>query len=249
MSVGLSTLLKLTAFALKMFRLYWSFLVVVFLFPITYMVVVLAMMGGTPEAMKVALTGYVIIMGYSILFSMPAMLIVEMFEEQVLETLALLPVPFWEIMASQLLALALAGAASISVGIVGLWYVSGSLDLVLLLVGFALVFAIYTPLAVLAGITIRSRVKLQSILSFLNLLVVIATPAFYRLQYVGDPYRTLLLVNPLTHVVAVLRAAVGIPEGVPKTLSIAYVASTSLALSVLIWYKIRRGIFTVIERR
>jgi len=247
--VGLSTLLKSTAFALKVFRLYWSFLVVVFLFPITYAVVVVAMMQGSPEALKVALTGYVVIAGFSVLFSMPATLVTEMFEEQVLETLALLPVPFWEIMVSQLLALALVGTASLSVGLVGLWYVSGGADLALLIVGFALVFSLYIPLAVLVGITVKSRVKLQSLLSILSFLIVIVTPAFYRLAYIGEPYRTLLLVNPLAHVTAVLRAAVGIPEGVSETLSIAYATLTSLALSVIIWYKLRRGVFTVVERR
>ena len=247
--MGFSTLLKSTKFALKMFRLYWSFLVVVLLFPVTYMVVVVAMMQGSPEALKVALTGYVIIAGFSVLFSMPATLVTEMFEEQVLETLALLPVPFWEIMVSQLLALALVGVASLSVGLVGLWCVSGGVDLALLLVGLALVFVLYIPLAVLVGITVKSRIKLQSLISILSFLVVIATPAFYRLAYIGEPYRTLLLVNPLAHVAVVLRAAVGIPEGVPETVSVAYVALTSLALSAAIWYKLRGGVFTVVERR
>jgi len=248
--VGFSTLFKSTTFTLKMYRLYWPYLVSIsIMMPITYLIIVLAVSQGNLEALRVALTGYIVITGFNILLYMLTTLIANTFEEQVLESYSLLPVPFWEIIVSQILTQALIGAIPLAVGLIILRCVSSNIDISLLITGLVLEFTIYTPLAILLGVSVRSRIRLDPLLVFLMMLVIIATPAYYRLLYVSEPYKTLLLVNPLTHIVLVLRSAVKISEGFPLIFSILYTTLFSTILCVLVWYKLRGGVFTVLEKR
>jgi len=248
--MGFSTLFKSTTFTLKMYRLYWPYLLSIsIMMPVTYLIIILAISQGDLEALRVALTGYITITGFNILLYMLATLIANTFEEQVLESYALLPVSFWEIVISQILAQALIGIIPLAVGLVVLKCISSNINIPLLITGLTLEFAIYTPLAILLGISVRNRIRLDPLLVFLMMFIVIATPSYYRLLYIGDIYKTLLLINPLTHVVLVLRSAVGVYEGFPLVFSIIYSILFSTLLCVLVLYKLRGGAFTVLEKR
>jgi ABC-type polysaccharide/polyol phosphate export permease len=110
-------------------------------------------------------------------------------------------------------------------------------------------YAFFVPLAVLLAVTVKRAMTLSSILSFSAFVLIIASPVFYRLLYVSEPYRALLLLNPLTHIVVVLRSGSGLQEGFPAVSSIALLTLMSSALWVLLWYKLRGGVFTIIEKR
>ena len=245
-----STLFKSVTFTLKMYRLYWPYLVSIsIMMPITYLVIVFAFSQGDLEVLRAALTGYITIVGFNILFYMLASLIANTFEDQVLESYALLPVPFWEIIASLIVTQALIGTVPLTLGLVALRSVSSSINIPLLLAGLVLIFVTYTPLAILLGVTVRNRIRLDPLLVFLMMIVIITTPAYYRLLYVSEPYKTLLLVNPLTHIVIILRSSVGVSECVPVEFSILYTTLFSILLCVLVWCKLRGGVFTVLEKR
>jgi len=245
-----STLFKSLTFTLKIYRVYWPYLVAIsILMPITYLVIVFAISQGDFEVLRVALTGYITIAGFNILFYMSAILVANTFEEQVLESYALLPVPFWEIIASLILTQALIGTAPLILGLVMLRSVSSSINISPLLAGLVLIFVIYTLLAILLGVTVRSRIRLDPLLVFLMMIVIITTPAYYRLLHVSEPYKTLLLVNPLTHIVVILRSSVGVSECVPVEFSILYTTLFSILLCIFVWYKLRGGVFTVLEKR
>jgi len=248
--MGLFTLTKSTLFTLKMYRLYWPHLVsICVLMPITYLVVVLAISQGDLEATRSALTGYITMSGFNVLFYMLAIYVANTFEEQVLESYVLLPVPFWEIIASTVLAQALIGIPPLLVGITLLLLVSSNINIPLLLVGLTLILVVYTSLGILLGVKVKSRIKLDPILVTLMMFTIIATPVYYRLLYVNEPYRTIILLNPLTHITIVLRAALNIYEGFPAPLSILYTAVFSTMLILYLWWRLRGGAFTVLEKR
>jgi len=250
MSVGLYTLTRSTLFNLKMYRLYWPHLIsICMLMPITYLVIVFAVSQGDLETLLAALTGYIIMSGFNILFYMSAIYVANTFEEQVLESYVLLPVPFWEVVVSVVVTQGLIGIPSLVVGLVIIFLVSRSIHIPLLLAGLILLYLVYSSLSILLGMQVKSRIKLDPLLITLMMLTIIITPAYYRLLYVSEPYRTLLLLNPLTHIVIILRASVGVNEGFPVTLSLLYITLFSTLISLLVWWKLRGGAFTVLEKR
>jgi ABC-type polysaccharide/polyol phosphate export permease len=161
----------------------------------------------------------------------------------------LLPVPFWEVILSVILAQVLVSIPPLVVGLVMLFLVSSTINTLLLVAGLAVILVIYNSLGVLLGAKVRSMIKLNPLLVALMMITIIATPVYYRLLYVSEPYRTLLLLNPLTHVVVVLRASVGVYEGFPVEFSLLYSALISALLLFLTWWKLRGGAFTVLEKR
>ena len=248
--MGFSTLTKSTLFALKTYRLYWPNLIsICVLMPITYLVVIFATVPGDIEALKAVLVGYIVMTGFNTLFYMSALYIANTFEEQVLESYVLLPVPFWEVILSTILAQVLVSIPPLVVGLIMLFLVSSTINILLLVAGLAVIPVIYNSLGVLLGAKVRNMIKLNPLLVALMMITIIATPVYYRLLYVSEPYRTLLLLNPLTHVVVVLRASVGVYEGFPVEFSLLYSALISALLLFLTWWKLRGGAFTVLEKR
>lgn len=246
----LRALFLMMGFFLRTYMENWLYFLMLYLVPLTYLVVVFVMAQGSLEALATGLTGFVVMVGYQYLLQTSASFISNMFEPQIFETYYLMPQSFPEIIASFIaVTVLLISMPPVALCSLALAWTVGIVDVPVYLAGIVLMYAFFVPLAVLLAVTVKRAMTLSSILSFLMFVVIIASPVFYRLLYVSEPYRALLLLNPLTHIVVVLRSGSGLQEGFPAVSSITLLTLMSSALWVLLWYKLRGGVFTIVEKR
>ncbi|MEM1719315.1 MAG: hypothetical protein QW432_02990 [Desulfurococcaceae archaeon] len=246
----LSTLLKSVSFTLKMYRLFWMTLVMVtVVLPFTYLVVVVMFSGGNPESLATGLTGFLVMTSFSALVYPTAISIANMFEEQALELYATLPVSLRVLLASNVISQLIFSSTPVVLGVVALVLIAGNVHGAYMALGLVYSTTIFSFTALILGLSVRSRYKLEPVLMSLMMLVIVATPLYYRLFGLTKPLREILVANPVTHIVCLLRLGIGLSEGVPAEVSIAYLTALSLALFALTWYKTRGGVLTVIEKR
>lgn len=248
--MGLNTLLKSTVFTLKMYRLYWAnMLSVMLVLPLTYLAVVTLFSGGSPESLLIGLTGFTVMVCFTTMVYPVALQVANMFEEQVLEIYASLPVSLRELLVSTVISQLVFSAPAIAVSLVALKALATTVDTVYVVVSVVLSLLFFSALAVALGLVFKSRYKLDSLLTVLMMLLVVATPLYYKLGSVEGYLKIALLVNPVTHMVCLLREGVGVSEGVSPWVSAAYLVVASITLVVLVFYKTRVGVLTVLERR
>lgn len=246
----LSTLLKSVAFTLKTYRLFWTILVTVtVLLPFTYLVVVVMFSGGNPESLVIGLTGFLVMTLFSTLVYPTAISVANMFEEQALELYATLPISLRALLASNVISQLIFSSVPTALGIAMLTLTASSVSGVYIALGLLYSITIFSLTALILGLGIRNRYKLDPVLTFLMMIVVIATPLYYRLSGTIPLLRAALITNPVTHIVCLLRLGIGLNEGIPVEVSILYLTILSFALFTLTWYKTRGGVLTVIEKR
>lgn len=248
--MAIKALAKSTLFTLKMYRLYWtSVLTVTVILPLTYMAILVLSSGGSSESLVVGLTGYLVMVCFSSLVYPVALIVANTFEEQVLELHASLPISLTALFASYVVSQLIFSAPAITLGIVALYAVVGSFNWPYIILCLFISLTLFPHLAILLGLTVKSRYKLEPVLTSLITLVVVATPLYYRLTSIYEPWRSALLLNPITHVISLLRLGTGIHEGIPTIYSIVYLGSLTLLLSTITLYKIRHGGLTALEKR
>ncbi|MEM4481970.1 MAG: ABC transporter permease [Desulfurococcaceae archaeon] len=244
------TLIKSILFNLKMYRLYWTSLVTVtVLLPLTYMAVVVLSSGGSAESFLVGLTGYVVMACFSTLVYPVAVTVANTFEEQVLELHASLPISLRELFASYIVSQLLFSIPPVALGVALLLVAAGGLNWIYVFLSLLISALLFPNIAVLLGLTVRNRYRLEPLLTLLIILLAIATPLYYTLKGIYQPWRTVMLFNPFTHIVCLLRLSVGFQEGVPVSYSLAYLISLTLLLTAVTLYKTRQGALMVLEKR
>lgn len=247
--MGTKTLIKSTIFNLKTYRLYWmNILSVTVILPLTYLAVVIFFAGGSMESIKLGLTGFVTMTCFTTIVYPLSLLIANIFEEQVLELHASLPVSIRELLVSNVLAQIIFATPPILIGIIALALIC-KLNILYVMSSMLLAMTIFSSMALLLGISIKNRFKLEPILTLLMLLVVIATPLYYGLSTVNNFFKTILLLNPVTHIVCLLRLGVGLYEDVPPEISYLYLVLIVISLVSFLLYKTRGGLITLLERR
>lgn len=246
----LSTLLKSMSFTLKSYRLFWATLITVtVVLPFTYLAIIVMFSGGNPESLVTGLTGFLVMTLFSTLVYPTAILIANMFEEQALELYATLPISLRTLLASIVISQLIFSSIPVVLGIVALVLIVSDVRGAYIALGLLYSITIFSFTALILGLSIRSRYKLDPVLTSLMMIVVIATPLYYRLSGITMPLRAVLIANPVTYVVCLLRLGIGLNEGIPAEASIAYLTVLSLILFTLTWYKTRGGVLTVIEKR
>jgi ABC-type polysaccharide/polyol phosphate export permease len=245
----LSNVFNTTVFFLKVYKLNWYFLLTLYIIPATYLTVMFASSQGSREALMAGLTGFTILVSYNTLFYSLASFTSNMFEEQIFESYFLMPIPFHEILMAAALMQILINIPPTLMSLIMLTYISANTNFPLLLSGILLTYAFFIPPAILLAIKVKRRMLLESFLMILMLIMIMATPAFYRLQYISEPYKTLLLANPLTHLIIMLRASIGLMEGFPENISTTYITTLTSILWITLWYKLRKGVVTMAEKR
>lgn len=247
--MGLSSLAASISFTLKMYRLYWANLIsVMVILPATYLAVVVLFSGGVLESLVVGLTGYIVMACFTTMVYPAALQVANMFEEQVLELYASLPASLREIILSIIASQLVFAAPAVASGLIALSMIVGDMNALYVVASTLLSLAVFSTLAVLLGLTFKSRHRLDPVLTLSMMLVVVASPLFYRLEVVPEYWRAVLLVNPITHMICLLREGVGFSEAVSPAVSLSYLLALLVAFLALVFYRTRTGVLTVLER-
>jgi ABC-type polysaccharide/polyol phosphate export permease len=244
----LRNVLEGTLFELKMVRLYWPYILIInILLPFSYLMIVLFSTYGSQEAVKIALTGFLVISSFSILIYTIGHRIGNLFEDEVLELVASLPIGFQELILSIILSYVILSLPAVLASIIGLIAVAGITRPLLMVTGLLFMYAVSIISGVITGLSVRNVRKLDPLLQVLVFLAIIFTPAFYEIP--DNIYVIPLAANPLTHVVVLLRASIGIASTITPIISLTYLIVIMSLSIVFILHFMRRPLFTIIEKK
>lgn len=245
----LAGVLRGVAFELASLRLYWPHVLTMsVLVPLSYLAIALFSAYDSPRTLPIALTGFVVISSFATLVFPLAHRVSSMFDDQIIELVASLPIGPRALIASYVLAYTLLSAPATLISLAVLGATSGIAEPLALVAGLLLTYAISTLLGILIGLLVRNKLKLDPILSTLLFLVVVLTPAFYAPESASGMYQ-LLLLNPLTHVLFLMRVGVGMGAPLPVADSLAYLAGTAALTALLAAWRLSGGVLVIVEKR
>ena len=169
-----------------------------------------------------------------------------LFQAEVLELHAAFPIRrihqvlgAW--LASSLISLPLAG---ILFGLCILW--APSPEALPALLGLILSYAMVIVMATGLGLLVRNPYKAQGILSIVAWLMVLISPMQQDMSQVPTPLRFLLLINPVTHALNMVRPFLGFDAVLHPAISFAFSAAMLLIVTPLLVRAIRR--VTILEK-
>ncbi len=240
---------KTMVFELKSLRLYWfPILTMTVIVPFSYLLVIVFSSGFSVQKLSIILPGFMVVSIFSILVLPLAQRISNMFSDDIIELLASLPVSMREIV------LAYAGTYTmlslpLMIGPAIILALSEKLNVMVLVVGLFMLWCLALNVSFLLGLIVRNKLKLDPLLSITLLAVIMLTPAFYSINNVTGLLKLIILANPLTHVVLVIRASIGVSEGVPLAISLIYLSLIIVVLTTALLLKIRVTTLNIIEKR
>ena len=248
--MGFRRVWRATIFELRSLRLYWfPITTMTIIVPFSYLLIVLLSTGFNAENLSIVLPGFVSVSVFLTLVLPMAQRISNMFEDDVVELIASLPLGMGELIWAYIGAYTLLSAPAIigSTTIIALSI--GKVDGVYLAVGLSMLWCLAIETGILLGLSIRNKLKLDPLLSLLLLATIMLTPAFYSTNSLENPFRAAILANPLTHIVLLIRASIGIYEGVDPTTSLTYLGVAQATLATVLLPKIRNISLNIVEKR
>ncbi|MGC9103867.1 MAG: hypothetical protein ACP5JF_03630 [Candidatus Methanodesulfokora sp.] len=246
--IKLRNVLKGALFELVSMRLYWPYLLIInILLPFSYFMIVLLSAYNSPGVLQRTLIGFLVISSFSILIYTIAHRIGNLFEDDILELAASLPITFHELILSYILSYVLYSLPITLILIITLAITTSIPRPLLMMAGLLFMYTIDILSGVIIGLLVRNIRKLDPLLQVLVFLAVILTPAFYEIP--SDIY-IILLMNPLTHVIVLLKASINIVTTIPLTLSLIYLMIlVSLSVIFVLLYFGKKPLFTIIEKK
>ncbi len=242
---------KTIVFELKSLRLYWfPILTMTIVVPLSYFLIVVLSSGSSTQNLLITLPGFMVISVFSVLVLPLAQKINNMFSDDVIELIASLPISLKSLILAYIGTYTMLSLPLITVPVIVLvFYLQRGVNMILLVFGLTTLWYLALALSILLGLTVRNKLKLDPLLSILLLTVIILTPAFYPISNVTGLFRSIVLVNPLTHIVLILRASVGVYSGIPLTISFTYLALLLTIVTMVLVVKVRNIALNIIEKR
>ncbi len=237
-------------FEFKSLRLYWFPIVTMtVIVPFSYLLIAVLSSGSSQQSFLITLSGFSVISVFLVLVLPLAQRVSNMFSDDVVELLASLPISIRELVIAYILTYTLLSIPLV-VGLTVLFILNSAyLNVGLLLLGILGLWCLASTTGIVLGFTVRNKLKLDPLLSILLLVVIVITPAFYPIKNTIGPFKILILANPLTHVVSIIRASIGINEETPLMASIIYLV-LMFAVFVLVIVNILRNVtLSIIERK
>jgi|Deesub1362B_J571_1020462.scaffolds.fasta_scaffold00007_147 ABC-2 type transport system permease protein len=205
---------------LKGMRIYMLQIIVsLFVVPLSFLALILLNSKEAPSTFKAYLiSGFIVISFVGLLLLMLSFRVSTVFEPRFLELYSTLPVSIEKVVLSMFLAYVLLGVPQTLIALLLLIKYSSTINIPLLLTSFALIAGELGSIAIVLGATIRNPYKVQAFTSILPWILTLLSPAYYKSS------SKILLLNPITHLLNVLRASLALEK----------LSMTSLAFSVVL---------------
>ncbi|MEM1732789.1 MAG: ABC transporter permease [Desulfurococcaceae archaeon] len=246
--MNLYELFKTMCFNIRSLRLYWlNVLTTSLLIPLSYLIIVILLSPDSPNHIIMALTGFIVISEFSTLVLPVALLVGGIFDENVVELYASLPTGFSEIILSYVLTYLVFSIPVLFGFLLVISKYTAMVNWPYLLIGLVYLLTLCSLIGIWLGLYIKNRLILEPLLSLMLIAVIVFTPAYYRLTNVSGPLRLITLVNPVTHVVNLLRTGVNMCEGIETSFSILYLTLIVMVISISIVLRLNRGLTNFLE--
>jgi len=222
--VWLAALMELKAMRIYKVQLFISLIVL----PFSYAIVILLAGGGENRAYL--LSGLIVASLIGVFFNLVALRVSNLTQPDVLELYAVLPVHMTQAVLGIIAAYSLLALPQIAL-LLGLaaWRADG-VRIGLALIGTFVSLSAMASLGCFLGVMVRNPFKAQGIFPLLSWLILLTAPIYYGVQDLPRAYVMVLLVNPATHALNLIRPFLGFPEIIDIKLSLVVLIGIGILL-------------------
>lgn len=225
----------------KSLRLYkWQVLTSLLILPLSYVFVLLLFGGIRGETVTYLISGYMVATLIGSFLGLYAIRICNLMEPQVLELYSTLSVSTFELATSLALSYIILILPSILVSICISAVFSTTVNALFLVL--ALLISIFTILLIgtFLGLLIKNIFIAQGIIPLLSWVFLLFAPVYYSAENLHPVYTSVLLINPVTHCLSLVRFALGFTPIVNMIWSFIYLTVLITTLSIYILKTFKR---------
>ncbi len=191
---------------------------VVFLLPFSYAFIVLLSGTSNGEALTYLLSGYIVSTLISTFINMLGMRITNIRQQEVLELYSTYTITFPQIVISECLTYFLFTLPIILIVFSYILIHSESANFFLFIIGVIIAILFLLLISVYLGLVMKNLFIANGLFQLLSWVLIIFSPIYYSFQNLNIVYKIILILNPTTHLLNIIR----IPLGFSPIVSIGY---------------------------
>ncbi|MGB9833261.1 MAG: hypothetical protein ACPLPP_07140 [Caldisericum exile] len=227
---------------LKSLRIYWlQLFVVLFLLPFSYLFIMFLSSGGNINKNEVVslLIGYMVVTLVSSFVNMLSLRITNTKQPEVLELYSTYSMTFPQIIVSQCITYTLLTLPLVIV--VSLYAIISlqSVNVPLFITGTIIGISVLLLISIFLGLAMNNLFLANGLFQILFVIFVILSPSYFNMQSLNKVLKILLIFNPITHMLNILRTPLKISSGFDIKWSYLYLFVLSILLVMFIARRIK----------
>lgn len=216
--------------------------VVLFLLPFSYLFIMLLAGSGNLERIQIVslLTGYIVVTLTSAFINMLSLRITNTRQPQVLELYSTFSITFPQIVVSQCITYTLLTLPLILAAFLYVILSLKSVNILLFISGIVIGIFVLLLLSVSLGLLMNNLFLANGLCQIVSVFLIIFSPSFFGMQTLNKFFQTLLLLNPITHVLNILRSPLNISLGFDVRWSYLFLFVLSVLLVLFVSKKVSK---------
>ena len=208
----------------KSLRIYWlQLLIVVFVMPFSYAFIVLISGNLQGASLNYLLSGYIVSTLISTFINMLGMRITNMRQVEVLELYSTYAISFPAIVVSECLSYVLITTPIVLVVLGYIVLSSQSINWLLLVCGVLLTLVFLLLFSVYLGLAMKNMFIANGLFQVITWILILLAPIYYNLETLSPIFKGILLINPITHLLNMVRVPLGFLPSVKLVFSYGYI--------------------------
>lgn len=209
-----------------------------FVLPFSYaLVLVLANGGGEPAHLLSGLATASLVGAFT---NMVALRISNLMQPEVLELYAVLPLRMERAAGGVIAAFSVLVLPQTVILLGAAWWLSDAVQPAWLILGALMSFFALASLGCFMGALVRNPFTAQGLFPLISWVLLLTAPLFYTLEGLPTAFRLVVLLNPVTHAVNLIRFGLGFTEVAALWISLAYLAILIFAVSLWVVPRLRK---------
>lgn len=216
--------------------------VVLFLLPFSYLFIMLLAGNGNLERIQIVslLTGYIVVTLTSAFINMLSLRITNTRQPEVLELYSTFSITFPQIVVSQCITYTLLTLPLILAAFLYVILSLESVNILLFISGIVIGIFVLLLLSVSLGLLMNNLFLANGLYQIISVFLIIFSPSFFDMQTLNKFFQTLLLLNPITHVLNILRSPLNISLGFDVRWSYLFLFVLSVLLVLFVSKKVSK---------
>jgi len=224
----------------KTLRIYFlQLFIAVFVVPFSYAFVVLLSTAAQDMSISYLLSGYVVSTLISTFLGMLALSITNLRQKEVLELYSTYAITFPQVVISICLTYVLIVLPIIVVVLPFVLMHAVSASVLMVLLGIIVSIFFLLCLSVYLGLSLKNLFIANGILQLLSWILILFSPIYYNFETLNSTFKYALLVNPVTHLLNIVRIPLGFAPMISMWISYVYVGSLTILMLSYISKRVR----------
>ena len=224
----------------KTLRIYFlQLFIVVFVMPFSYAFVVLLSTAAQDMSISYLLSGYVVSTLISTFLGMLALSITNLRQKEVLELYSTYAITFPQVVISICLTYVLIVLPIIVVVLPFVLMHAVSASVLMVLLGIIVSIFFLLCLSVYLGLSLKNLFIANGILQLLSWILILFSPIYYNFETLNSTFKYALLVNPVTHLLNIVRIPLGFAPMISMWVSYVYVGLITILMLSYISKRVR----------